>query len=67
MEELGPDELRTLNPKECKHAEPYMTDNGILDIFDCKKHGCNCYFEPNGGVAFEKICEKTEGFYTIYQ
>jgi hypothetical protein len=48
------------NPRECEHATPYMVDNGVLDIYICQKFGANCYFEPNGGKQFKKICEETE-------
>jgi hypothetical protein len=46
------------NPKECENASPYMVDNGVLDIYRCKKLGGNCYFEPNGGKPFKKKCDK---------
>ena len=51
---------KTLNPKECEHAAPYMVDNGVLDIYVCQRFNGNCYFEPNGGKQFMKMCEGTE-------
>ncbi len=47
-----------LNPKGCEYAKPYMVDNGVLDIYACTKYGGNCYYEPNGGTPFKKICEE---------
>jgi hypothetical protein len=49
--------LSKVNPKECEHAKPYMVDNGVLDIYSCKRFSGNCYFEPNGGKPFKKMCE----------
>jgi hypothetical protein len=51
------EELRYLNPIKCQHATPYMTENGVLDIYVCGKFQGNCYFEPNGGRQFKKMCE----------
>jgi hypothetical protein len=48
---------RLSNPKECEHALPYMVDNGVLDVYRCKRFRANCYFEPNGGKPFKKICD----------
>jgi hypothetical protein len=48
---------RPKNPKECENAKPYMVDNGVLDIYHCKRYRGTCYFEPNGGKQFKKICE----------
>jgi hypothetical protein len=48
---------RLFNPKECEHALPYMVDNGVLDIYRCKRFRGNCYFEPKGGKPFKKICD----------
>ncbi len=50
-------DLKGFNPRKCEHARPYMVDNGVLDIYLCKKFRGNCYFEPNGGPQFKKICE----------
>ncbi len=50
---------KTLNPRDCSHATPYMVDNGILDIYLCDQFRGSCYFEPNGGKQFNKICEKS--------
>lgn len=51
-------ELITKNPKECEHATPYMVDNGVLDVYLCKQFPGTCYFEPNGGKQFKKICKQ---------
>jgi hypothetical protein len=50
-------EVKGPNPKECDHAIPYMVNNGVLDIYVCEKFHGNCYFVPNGGKQFKKICE----------
>jgi len=50
-------ENKPLNPRECTHAKPYMVNNGILDIYFCDQFRGSCYFEPNGGKQFKKICE----------
>jgi hypothetical protein len=52
--------LKKRNPSECKNAAPYMVDNGVLDMYICKKFNGNCYFEPNGGKQFVKMCEGGE-------
>ena len=52
-------EKKTLNPRDCNHATPYMVDNGILDIYLCDRFRGSCYFEPNGGIPFKKICEES--------
>jgi hypothetical protein len=51
------EKIRRFNPKKCEHARPYMTDNGVLDIYLCKRFQGNCYYEPNGGKPFKKMCE----------
>lgn len=48
---------KQVDPDACEHAIPYMTNNGVLDIYTCKKFHGTCYFEPNGGPQFKKICE----------
>lgn len=57
MEKLC-NEIKTLDPKECAHASPYMVDNGILDLYHCERFSVNCYHEPNGGKQFKKVCER---------
>jgi hypothetical protein len=51
------EEQKRFNPDACEPATPYMTNNGVLHIYTCKKFHGNCYFEPNGGPQFKKICE----------
>jgi hypothetical protein len=48
---------RPFDPRECDYATPYMVNNGVLDMYICQRFGGNCYFEPNGGPQFKKICE----------
>jgi hypothetical protein len=54
---VSEEKIRRFDPKKCEHARPYMTDNGVLDIYLCKRFHGNCYFEPNGGKQFKKMCE----------
>jgi hypothetical protein len=49
---------RPKDPRKCEHATPYMVDNGVLDVYQCKRFRGTCYFEPNGGKQFKKICER---------
>ena len=44
-------------PSNCGHSEPYMIDNGILDVYTCTRFKGNCYVLPNGGRQFIKMCE----------
>jgi hypothetical protein len=54
---IAQNKIKRQNPRECEHAKPYMVDNGVLDVYLCKRFRGNCYFEPNGGRQFKKICE----------
>jgi hypothetical protein len=51
------EKLKHFDPCGCENASPYMINNGVLDIYTCKKYRGNCYFEPNGGPHFKKICD----------